>query len=77
MRVSNVLETGVMLVIINVEFHVKYDLPQFLNWFLDISESFSFNFVVLESEGSQKRNPKNVDKYDSFQRRSWQKIILE
>ena len=37
-------ETGVVLATINVEFHVKYDLPEFLNQALDKFSCFIFYF---------------------------------
>ena len=42
--VSNMLETGAVLTTADVEFQVKYDLPQFLNWVLGKFQCFSFNF---------------------------------
>ena len=45
---QNVLDTNAVLATIDIEFHVKYDLPEY---FL----CFSFNFFMLESEGSQKK----------------------
>ena len=60
-NVSDVLETGAVLATINAEFHIKYDLPKFFNWVLDITEYF-FHFFMLE--GSQKM----LDKYDSMKK---------
>ena len=56
------LETGAVLATINAEFHVKYDLPQFVRkvgpgYFL----MFSFSLFKLESEESQE-NRKCVKK---------------
>ena len=56
------VKSGAMLVTINVEFHVKYELPEFLNQALDNFFMFLFSISsMLESKGCQ-RKQKVVDK---------------
>ena len=54
------LEAGAGLAIVNIQFHVKYDSSQFLHWVLDIFECSSFNFFMLESEGSKKKTTESA-----------------
>ena len=61
------LEPGAVLATVDAEFHVKRDLPYFLNWVPNIFECFSFNFFMLELREVRKKQ-KLYEKYDNIRK---------
>ena len=68
MPVTNVIETDAVLALINLESHVKCDLPQFFICILNIFDYFYFNFFMSESR--EVRNKQKLhDKYNNIRKK--------
>ena len=62
------LDTFTMLVAVDAEFHVNYDLPQFLNWVIYIFECLLKFLHVGVRRKVRKKGRKNMDKHDNIRK---------